>query len=367
MNNLQLKIALSIIPKVGPRLVRRLVSYTGGVEEVFRQKRGQLEKVPGIGDAKASFIDRDKLMREAEKECEYIKKNGIKALFYLDPDYPSRLRECEDGPIILYSKGDVDFNTSKTLSIVGTRNATDYGRSTTEEIVAYFSSYYPDILIISGLAYGIDITAHKAALKNNLKTIAVLGHGLNFVYPSLHARYSKKIIENGALATEFTAATKPDPGNFVSRNRIIAGLADATLVVESGEKGGALITADIANSYNRDVFAVPGKGTDIFSKGCNNLIKANKAALAETGRDIDLAMGWQKMKNKSNNVQRTLFQQLTSEEENILQLLDSNKEMYLDEISIALSLPVSKVSACLLNMEFNGLVRTLPGKCYTKI
>jgi DNA processing protein len=367
MNDLQLKIALSIIPKVGPRLVRRLVSYAGGIDEVFRQKKGQLEKIPGIGEAKASLINRDKLMEEAEKECKYIRSKGIKALFYLDDDYPSRLRECEDGPIILYYEGEVDFNTTKTLSIVGTRNATEYGRSTTEEIVAYFAFNYPDILIISGLAFGIDITAHKAALKNNLKTIAVLGHGLNFVYPSLHSRYAKKIIEYGALVTEFSANTKPDPGNFVSRNRIIAGLADATLVVESGIKGGALITADIANSYNRDVFAVPGKGSDVYSKGCNNLIKSNKAALVATGNDIDLAMGWQNVKNKDKTIQRKLFQQLTTEEENILQLLDDNKEMYLDEMSIALNLPVSKVSACLLNMEFNGMVRSMPGKCYVRL
>jgi DNA processing protein len=367
MNDLQLKIALSLIPKVGPRLVRRLVSYSGGIEEVFLQKRSQLEKIPGIGTAKASLINREKIFKEADKECIYIQKNGIRALFYLDMDYPVRLRECEDGPVILYQKGDVDFNSSKTLSIVGTRRATDYGKSCTEEIVAYLALNYPEIIIISGLAYGIDITAHKAALKNNLKTIAVLGHGLNFIYPSMHSRYAKRIIENGALATEFPGDCKPDPGNFVSRNRIIAGLADATVVVESGVKGGALITAEIANSYNRDVFALPGRGNDIFSKGCNQLIKLNRAALAETGQDIDLAMGWPPAKKAKGDIQKTLFLQLTAEEENILGLLDTSKEMYLDEISLALGMAVSKASANLLNMEFNGLVRSLPGKCYLKV
>jgi DNA processing protein len=367
MNDLQLKIALSIIPGVGPRLVRRLVSYSGGIEAVFRQKRSQLEKIPGIGVSKASMINCAKLMESAEKECEYVKKNNVKALFYLDSDYPARLKECEDGPVIIYCKGNVNFNSSKAISIVGTRKATDYGRSCTEEIVSSLASNNPEILIISGLAYGIDISAHKEALKSNLKTIAVLAHGLNFIYPSFHARYAKRIIENGALVTEFSSETKPDPGNFVSRNRIIAGLADATIVVESGEKGGALITADIANSYNRDVFAVPGRAGDSYSKGCNNLIKSNKAALAETGQDIDAAMGWNQMIKKNENIQKTLFQQLTVEEENILQILNMNKEMYLDEISFALNLPVSQVSASLLNLEFSGIVHSLPGKCYRKV
>jgi DNA processing protein len=367
MNDLQLKIALSIIPKVGPRLVRRLVSYSGGVEDVFRQKRRQLEKVPGIGEGKASQMNFDKLMKEAENELGYIEKHGIKALFYLDKEYPARLRECEDGPVIIYTKGEVDINATKAISIVGTRKATEYGKSSTEEIVSYLASRYPDLLVISGLAYGIDVTAHKAALKNNLKTIAVLGHGLQFIYPSLHAGYSRKIVEQGALLTEFSSNTKPDPGNFVSRNRIIAGLTDATIVVESGEKGGALITADIANSYNRDVFAVPGRGNDLYSKGCNNLIKSNKAVLAETGADIDFMMGWFQENKKQKTIQRTLFNELTIDEENILQLLTINKESYLDEISAALKLPVSKVSACLLNLEFSGLVRSQPGKCYVKV
>jgi DNA processing protein len=367
MEEIQLKIALSIIPKIGPVLVRRLVSYTGGIEAVFKEKKQALSKVPGIGEGKASLIDVAKLLKEAEEEIKIIEKQGITAWFYLDKEYPARLKECEDSPIILYIKGNTNFNVSKVISIVGTRNASDYGKACTEEIVAYLSEFFPEILVVSGLAYGIDVAAHKTALKYNLKTVAALGHGLNFMYPSLHQKYAKKIIEQGAMVTEFTFNQKPDPGNFVSRNRIIAGLADATIVIESAEKGGALITADMANSYNREVFAVPGRNTDTYSRGCNNLIKSNKAALAECGADIELAMRWSKEKGKPSAIQKELFVQLSGDEENILQILTGQEGIALDQISRTLGMPVAKVSANLLNLEFNGLVRSMPGKMYSRI
>jgi DNA processing protein len=367
MEDLQLKIALSLIPKVGPMLVRRLVAYTGGVEGVFREKKRMLEKIPGIGEVKAAQIETDKLLKEAENELEYIRKDGIEALFYLDRDYPLRLRECEDAPVILYLKGHIDINAPKIVSIVGTRNASEYGKLCTEELVSYLAERFPDLVIISGLAYGIDIAAHKAALKYRLKTIAALGHGFGFMYPSLHASVAKKILEQGALVTEFKGSQKPEPGNFISRNRIIAGLADATIVVESAEKGGALITADLANSYNRDVFAFPGRGIDTYSRGCNNLIKNNKAALVECGADVELAMGWYQKNKRNTSVQKELFIQLSGEEEKILNFLNVNGDSSLDEISYSLQIPVAKTSAWLLNMEFNGLVRPLPGKYFRKI
>jgi len=367
MDNLQLKIALSIIPKIGPVLVRRLVAYTGSPEAVFKEKKQVLSKVPGIGESKISMIEGSKLMKIAEEEVNYIEKSGIRALFYLDKTYPVRLRECDDGPIIMYVKGDIDFNVSKVISIVGTRSASDYGKATTEEMISYLSSYFPEIIVVSGLAYGIDITAHKSALKNNLKTVAVLGHGLEFLYPVLHSNYAKKIEGQGALVTEFQHNHKPDPGNFVSRNRIIAGLADATIVIESAEKGGALITADMANSYNRDVFAVPGRSNDEYSRGCNNLIRQNKAALATCGADIELAMGWQKEKENPKAIQKSLFIQLTDEEEKIMDLLTGHNGIVIDQISRTLDIPVSKVSANLLNLEFNGLVRSMPGKMYARV
>jgi DNA processing protein len=367
MDELQLKIALSQIPKIGPILVRRLVAYTGGIEAVFKEKKHILSKIPGIGESKASLIDANLLLRDAEEEIRIIEKEKISAFFYLDKNYPMRLRECEDAPVIMYVKGNADFNASKVISIVGTRSASEYGKTCTEEIVSYLAKCFPELIVVSGLAYGIDIAAHKSALKCNVKTVAVLGHGLSFVYPALHSKYTKKIIEQGALVSEFNFHQKPEPGNFVSRNRIIAGLADATIVVESAEKGGALITADMANSYNREVFAIPGRSNDAYSKGCNNLIKLNKAALAENGADIESALGWIKEREKPSTIQKTLFTELTQEEEKIIELLTGQTGVALDQISRTLDLPVSKVSANLLNLEFNGLVRSMPGKIYTRI
>ncbi|MBN1596701.1 MAG: DNA-processing protein DprA [Bacteroidales bacterium] len=364
MENLQIKIALSMIPSLGPRLVRKLVSYAGGIETVFNNKRSRLAKIPGIGEIKAARINGDKILKAAEAEIDYMSKNNIIPLFYLDKEYPLRLRECEDAPIVLYVKGDINFNISKVISIVGTRHSSSYGRVCTEEIITYLAECFPELVVVSGLAFGIDITAHKAALNNGLKTIAALGHGFDFIYPAAHKYYTHSIEKQGALVTEFRSTQKPEPGNFVSRNRIIAGLADATVVIESAEKGGALITADLANSYNREVFAVPGKTSDTYSKGCNQLIKQNKAALIECGADIELAMGWFKEKCKPQSIQKSLFVNLSDEEKLIYNLLKSNGEMPLDEISVSLELPVAKVSASLLNMEFNGLLRLLPGKMY---
>jgi DNA processing protein len=360
------KIALTLIPKIGPRLARRLVAYSGSLEAVFSEKAKTLEKIPGIGETKASQINRAVLLSQAEKELEYIRKEGISMHFYLDENYPVRLRECEDAPVVMFAKGDIDFNAAKIISIVGTRHASEIGKQNTFELVEQLAANYPNIIIVSGLAYGIDITAHKAALKFGLDTIAVLGHGMEQIYPPLHTQYAHKILEQGALVTEFIGSKKPDPGNFVSRNRIIAGLADATVVVESAEKGGSLITADLANSYNRDVFAFPGRVSDMYSKGCHQLIKTNKAALVECAADIETIMGWGKDKNKPEGIQKSLFMQLTVEEEAIMKLLTEHSEVPIDEISIHLKVPVSRVSASLLNLEFNGLVRNLPGKVYTR-
>ncbi len=367
MPSLEEKIALSLIPQIGPRLVRRLVAYLGSVEAVFESNKINATNIPGIGKAKASGFNRASLIDMATNEIEYIGKEGIKALFYLDDNYPKRLKECEDAPIILYTKGDVDFNAAEILSIVGTRNASEYGKETTENLITTLAQSHPDLIVVSGLAYGIDIAAHKSALKNKLKTIAVLGHGYQFMYPSMHRKVADSIVNQGALVTEFVGSQKPEPGNFVSRNRIIAGLSDATLIIESAEKGGALITADIANSYNREVFAVPGKSSDHYSRGCNNLIKLNRAALVENANDIELAMGWVTNNKKKASVQRSLFVDLNDEEKKIVEFLTVNGESYLDEISVSLDLSIGKVSATLLNLEFQGMVRSLPGKQYRAV
>ncbi len=357
------KIALSIIPKVGPRLARRLIAYTGSVESIFAEKKTVLSKIPGIGDGIISSINTDTILGEAEKELNFMSKNDIKWFFYLDKDYPLRLKECEDAPVILFYKGKNCFNANKTVSVVGTRRSTDYGESVCSKMVEDLSLLFPDIVIISGFAYGIDICSHKAAIQNKVPTIAVFGHGVDQVYPSVHSKYLKSVLETGAVASEFTSQKKPDPGNFVSRNRIIAGLSDVTVVVESGEKGGALITAEMAVSYNRDVFTFPGRATDSLSKGCNNLIKKNQAALIESAADLVYFMKWD-IESKTIPVQKKLFEELPEEEQLLFNSIQNVESVSLDQLAINLKLPVSKVSSSLLTLEFKGLIKSLPGKIY---
>jgi len=275
-DQLRYKMGIGLIPKIGPVLTKRLVAYCGSARGIFSEKRSALSKIPGIGEKLADYIISYRNLDVVDQEIEWIAKNGVEVLFYLDEDYPERLKQCEDAPVILYLKGHTRLNRNKVVSIVGTRNPTDYGRDLTRDLTESIASSYPDILIVSGLAYGIDICAHRSALRNNLDTAAILGHGLSFLYPSVHRETATQISRQGALITEFMHHEKPESVNFVKRNRIIAGLADATIVVESGEQGGALITADIANSYNRDVFAIPGKVTDKYSTGCNRLIKNSR-------------------------------------------------------------------------------------------
>jgi DNA processing protein len=362
--DIRYKIGIGLIPKIGPVLTRRLIAYCGSAEGVFREKRARLAKIPGIGTRLADHIASHKNLDAADTEIEFITQQGITVLFYLDDNYPDRLRQCEDAPVLLYMKGKIELNRKKVISIVGTRNPTDYGRNNTREIIESLAAGYPDILIISGLAYGIDICAHKAALKNNLETVGVLGHGLSFLYPSAHREVAGQMIGKGALITEFRHNEKPESPNFVKRNRIIAGLADATLVMESGEQGGALITADIANSYNRDVFAFPGRISDKYSVGCNRLIKTNRAALIETVGDLEYLMGWQKDGKSFDAVQKDLFVELTSEELLLTGFLQKENNLTIDQLSLYSNMPVSKASGILLNLEFKGMVKCLPGKVY---
>ncbi len=362
--DIRYKIGIGLIPKIGPVLTRRLIAYCGSAEGVFREKRARLARIPGIGARLADHIVSHKNLETADTEIEFIAKNDINVLFYLDDEYPDRLRQCEDAPVLVYLKGKTELNRQKVISIVGTRNPTDYGRNLTREIVESLAACYPDILIVSGLAYGIDICAHKAALKNNLETVGVLGHGLSFLYPSAHREVAGQMVGKGALITEFRHDEKPESPNFVKRNRIIAGLADATLVMESGEQGGALITADIANSYNRDVFALPGRISDKYSVGCNRLIKTNRAALIETAGDLEYLMGWQKDGKSSDAVQKALFVELTTDEMILTGLLQKETSLTIDQLGLYGNMPVSKVSGILLNLEFKGMVKCLPGKVY---
>jgi len=369
-NALKYKIGIGLIPKIGPVLTRRLISYCGSVEAVFQEKKNNLSKIPGIGEKLAELIycNNNEVLKLAEEEINYIEKNGISALFYLDEAYPDRLRHCEDAPVILFIRGNTDFNRPKVLSIVGTRNPTDYGKEMCRNLVENLALSHPDILIVSGLAYGIDICAHRAALRNKLDTVGVLAHGFTLIYPAVHRDTAKQIISQGALVTEFLHSEQPEPNNFVKRNRIIAGLADATVVVESGKQGGAIITADIANSYNRDVFAFPGRAFDNYSAGCNQLIKTNRAALIEDARDIEYMLGWQKTANENKKaIQKELFITLSADESALLDAIRNASGITIDQLSLQCEIPVSRASSALLNLEFQGLVKCLPGKVYKTI
>ncbi len=368
MSDVQLKhkIALGLIPRIGDINARKLVSHFGNVEAIFTEPYRNLIKIPGIGSGIAKYISDRSYLDTAEKEAEYVTKNNIRTHFYLDNDYPFRLRQCDDSPVVFFFKGNSNLDASKILSVVGTRNATTRGRELCDRIIEGLAIGHPDLIIVSGLAYGIDIAAHKAALANNLETIGVLAHGFKTMYPAMHFSTSKTMLSRGGLLTDFLSDALPERNNFIKRNRIIAGLSDATLVVESGIKGGALITADIANSYNRDVFAVPGRPDDQWSAGCNSLIRSNKAFLAECSDDIEYFLSWKPEKSKPV-VQRTLFSDLDETEKIIFELLAKQGELTIDTICRSLNIPVYKLSSQLLQMEFKGLLKCSPGNLYRTI
>ena len=361
-NSLKYKIALSLIPNIGDIRAKRLVAYCGSVDAVFEEKKSALEKIPGIGSSVANDVLNHTIFDRAEEEILFIEKNNITPLFYLDKNYPKRLTHCEDSPILLYFKGNTNLNAKKTISIVGTRDATDYGKTICEKLIADLAIHH--VTIVSGLAYGIDICAHRAALENNLPTICALAHGLDKMYPSVHKTTAEKMLENGGWLSDFTSKTIPDRENFPRRNRIVAGISDATIVIESKKGGGSLITANIANSYNRDVFAFPGKVNDVCSEGCNNLIKQNKAALIQSAADIVYILGWEESKISKNPIQKQLFVELKAEEEILVTILKENNSTTIDDLCFAANMPMSKVSALLLTLEFSGIVKSLHGKMY---
>ncbi|MEI8112696.1 MAG: DNA-processing protein DprA [Bacteroidia bacterium] len=361
--NLAHKIAISLIPGIGVITARNLIAYVGSVEGVFQEKEKNLIKIPGVGEVNAQKVVRQNVLDRSRKEVDYILKNNIQTFFYLDENYPTRLKNCSDAPIILYFKGNANLNERRIISVVGTRNATNYGKDICDELIRTFSLRSYSVLVVSGLAYGIDVHAHKACLKYNIPTVGVFAHGLDDIYPALHAPIAAKMLENGGLISDFVSETKIDRQNFLRRNRIIAGLADATVIVESAEKGGALVTADIANSYNRDVFAFPGRSSDPFSRGCNKLIKFNEAVLVENAADIEKAMNWDVKTSSTRIFQTTMFVESSPEEQKLIDLLKTG-DRFVDEITMETQMPMSKVSAMLLGLEFKGLVISLPGKMY---
>lgn len=362
-NELLSKIALSMVPGIGGVLARNLIAYTGSAQKVFSESYKALVKIPGIGEVNAKRIKAGGIFQKAEKELEFISKYGIEVRFYSDKNFPRRLKACPDAPILVYFRGNALLDEQRVVSIVGTRNATTYGKTLCEQLISAFAERMYPVLVVSGLAYGIDIHAHKTSLKYHIPTLGVVGHGLDKIYPSLHAETARKMLDNGGLLTDFPSGTKIDPPNFIRRNRIIAGLADATIVVESAEKGGALITAEIASSYNRDVFAFPGRVDDPWSRGCNRLIRMNGATLIQDIDDLEYYMGWESSRSQTA-VQSILFADLNPDEEKVAELLQKEGELFIDQISSELKMPGSKISALLLNMEFKNLVSALPGKMY---
>jgi len=363
-NELLHLIALLQIKGVGHITARNLIQTLGSSEAVFREKAVTLSRIQGISTTLAQEIKKAESLKRAETELHFIEKNQINALVFSEPDYPQRLIDCIDAPLLLYYKGNANLNCKKTISLVGTRNATEYGKAATEKLIEDISALYPDVLIISGMAYGIDIISHKAALNRNMKTVGVMAHGLDRIYPAAHRKTAVEMVTQGGLLTEYTSGTNPDRQNFVMRNRIVAGMSDALIVVESAQKGGALITADIANSYNKDVFAIPGRITDIASEGCNNLIQSNKANLIRNADDLLSNMGWSTTHGSKKVVQKEIFAVLTDEERLISSHLDYHESKQINILSIDCNIPVYKLSSTLLEMEFKGLIKCLPGGAY---
>ena len=364
LNKALYQIALTQIKGVGIVLARTLIQAVGDEEAVFRESKRSLQKIPRISHQIIDFIQSAEPLKRAEQELEFITKNKLRMLFFTETDYPQRLTHCIDAPVLLYAKGDTDFNRNKVVSIVGTRNATRHGQHFCEQFISDLSKSIPDVQIVSGLAYGIDVCAHRAALQKNISTVAVLAHGLDRIYPNLHRKTAVEMLENGALLTEFPSQTNPDRHNFVRRNRIVAGMADAVVVVESGAKGGSLITAEIANSYFREVFAVPGRTSDHLSVGCNNLIAANKAVLLQEAKSFITQMGWGSLKKPVKPVQRELFLNLSEDEEKIFNALQSGEGMQVNMLAIELNTPVSELFFTLLELEMKNVVVALPGGMY---
>ncbi len=364
-NQLLYNIALTLLPEVGSVLAKNLIAYCGSAEDVFKATKSKLKKIPLVGEARAAIIEQaaheGKILKAAEEEILFIEKHNILPVFFTESNYPYRLKECDDGPPMLYYKGNADLNAQKVVAIVGTRNATEYGKEVTKKLAKDFAAQ--NVLVLSGLAYGIDIYAHNAALDNNLQTVGVLAHGLNRLYPAQHRNTAKRMIEQGGLLTEYTSQCAFTPHNFPQRNRIVSGMSDAVIVVESDVKGGALITANIANSYNREVFAVPGKTTDRFSRGCNFLIKTYKAQIIDSAADVIESMNWQSETAITKTKVRQLTLALAPSEQAIFDVLKGG-ESGIDILLAKCNLNSGELSATLLEMEMNGVIVSLPGKRY---
>ncbi|MDB5222024.1 MAG: dprA [Chitinophagaceae bacterium] len=364
-NDLLYQIALTLIPNIGDVHAKALVTHFGNAQNIFKAKKKDLGEIEGIGSIRATSIKEYVDFTIAEEEITFIEKYKITPLFITGENYPQRLLNCYDSPIMLYYRGNADLNQSKIVAIVGTRNNNEYGKAVCEKLVEDLAN--ENILIVSGLAFGIDSFAHKTALKNDMKTVAVLAHGLDRIYPSQNKSLAKEIIEQGGLLTDFKSKTNPDKQNFPKRNRIVAGISDAIVVVESGLKGGSLITAELGNGYNKDVFAIPGRTNDTKSEGCNYLIKNNKACLITSAEDILENMGWKEHKKSSAKKQRELFIELSDDEKIVINILQQQEQIHIDELYLKSGLSSSAVASALLTLEMQSVISSLPGKMYKMV
>ncbi|MDI1254764.1 MAG: DNA-processing protein DprA [Flavobacterium sp.] len=357
-------LALQKVEGVGDIVAKKLLSQCGTAEEIFKTKASKLISVDGIGSVLLKNLRDKSIFAKAEEELKFIENNNISISFFQDEDYPERLKHCVDGPILLFASGNIDIKKRKVISIVGTRQITAYGTAFCKEFIADLAPLNP--IIVSGFAYGVDIVAHQAAMENNLQTIGVVAHGLNQIYPKSHKKFVAKMEQNGGFLTEFWSSSNPEKENFVRRNRIVAGISEATIVIESADKGGSLITANIASDYNRDVFAVPGRANDKYSQGCNNLIKQQKASLLTSAADLIYMLNWD-LETATKPVQKQLFVVLDADEQKIYDFLQKNGKELLDIIALQCDFPIFKIAATLLNMELKGAVRPLPGKLFEAI
>ena len=359
-------LALTRIPGLGLMGAYNLVRTLGSASAIFQHRKELKELLPEVSDKLIKALDCPEAFHRAEEELKYAEKNQIQCITLNDAAYPSRLKECEDAPLALFYRGNAPLNALKVISMVGTRHATAYGEDLCQSFIRELKELRPDVLIVSGLAYGIDICAHRAALQHGFATIGVLAHGLDRIYPGAHRKTAIDMMDHGGLLTEFMSGTNPDRQNFVKRNRIVAGMSDATIVVESAIKGGALITAELAESYHRDCFAFPGRTTDIYSAGCNEIIRNNRASLLSSAEDFVNAMGWNLTNNKTKDViQRELFPELSEEEKKIVQVLHRNPDgIQINTLVVETNIPINRISAILFELEMKGVVRALAGGVY---